>query len=98
MKVTDKINQVHHLDFLHNNLPDKCANLIIADPPYYKVKGETAMLRIQRECKIEYIKPIKEAVTKFIDDDAKEVDIKDKIAKLNEDLKSISDDRKDIQF
>ena len=40
MKVTDKINQVHHLDFLHNNLPDKCANLIIADPPYYKVKGE----------------------------------------------------------
>ena len=58
---------------------------------YKKIKGETAMLRIQRECKIEYIQPIKEAVTKFIDDDAKKVDIKDKIAKLNEDLKSISD-------
>lgn len=36
----DKINKVHHLNFLHNNLPDKCANLIIADPPYYKVKGD----------------------------------------------------------
>ena len=63
---------------------------------YKKIKGETGMLRIQRECKIEYIKPIKEAVTKLIDDDAKEVNIKDKIAKLNEDLKSISDERKDI--
>ena len=63
---------------------------------YKKIKGETGMLRIQRECKIEYIKPIKEAVTKFIDDDAKNDNIKDKIAKLNEDLKSISDDRKDI--
>ena len=40
MKVTDKINKVHHLNFLENNLPDKCANLIIADPPYYKVKGD----------------------------------------------------------
>lgn len=35
----DKINKVYHLNFLQNNLPDKCANLIIADPPYYKVKG-----------------------------------------------------------
>ena len=25
--------------FLNNNLPDKCANLIIADPPYFEVKG-----------------------------------------------------------
>jgi site-specific DNA-methyltransferase (adenine-specific) len=40
MKVTDKINKVYHLNFLENNLPDKCANLIIADPPYYKVKGD----------------------------------------------------------
>jgi site-specific DNA-methyltransferase (adenine-specific) len=40
MQVTDKINKVHHLNFLENNLPDKCANLIIADPPYYKVKGD----------------------------------------------------------
>ena len=30
---------VIHSDFLNNNLPDKCANLIIADPPYFKVKG-----------------------------------------------------------
>tara|TARA_R110000744_G_scaffold300960_2_gene410088 strand:+ start:259 stop:1230 length:972 start_codon:yes stop_codon:yes gene_type:complete len=34
------INTVHNIDFLKNNLPDKCANLIIADPPYYKVKGD----------------------------------------------------------
>ena len=43
MKITDKIdglNKVHNIDFLNNNLPDKCANLIIADPPYYKVKGD----------------------------------------------------------
>jgi len=33
-------DSVIHSDFLNNNLPDKCANLIIADPPYYKVKGE----------------------------------------------------------
>jgi site-specific DNA-methyltransferase (adenine-specific) len=39
MKVTDKINKVYHLNFLENNLPDKCANLIIADPPYFEVKG-----------------------------------------------------------
>ena len=36
----NKINKVHHLNFLENDLPDKCANLIIADPPYYKVKGD----------------------------------------------------------
>ncbi len=34
------LNRIHHLNFLDNNLPDKCANLIIADPPYYKVKGD----------------------------------------------------------
>ena len=34
------MNRVHHADFLNNNLPDKCAKLIIADPPYYKVKGD----------------------------------------------------------
>ncbi len=34
------MNTVHNIDFLNNDLPDKCANLIIADPPYYKVKGE----------------------------------------------------------
>ena len=31
---------VIHSDFLNNNLPDKCANLIIADPPYFEVKGD----------------------------------------------------------
>jgi DNA modification methylase len=35
-----KLNKVYNQDFLNNNLPDKCAKLIIADPPYYKVKGE----------------------------------------------------------
>ena len=35
-----KLNTIENIDFLTNNLPDKCANLIIADPPYYKVKGD----------------------------------------------------------
>lgn len=34
------INKVHHMNFLDNDLPDKCANLIIADPPYFEVKGD----------------------------------------------------------
>lgn len=34
------LNTVHHKNFLDNDLPDKCAKLIIADPPYYKVKGD----------------------------------------------------------
>ena len=33
------INKIHHMNFLDNTLPDKCANLIIADPPYFEVKG-----------------------------------------------------------
>jgi DNA modification methylase len=32
-------DSVIHSDFLNNNLPDKCAQLIIADPPYFEVKG-----------------------------------------------------------
>lgn len=35
-----ELNKVYHLDFLENTLPDKCANLIIADPPYFEVNGE----------------------------------------------------------
>ena len=35
-----ELNKVHNIDFLNNSLPDKCAKLIIADPPYYKVKGD----------------------------------------------------------
>ena len=35
-----ELNKVHNIDFLNNYLPDKCAKLIIADPPYYKVKGD----------------------------------------------------------
>ena len=34
------MNTVYNIDFLNNDLPDKCANLIIADPPYYTVKGD----------------------------------------------------------
>ena len=36
----DCMNSVHHLNFLDNTLPDGCAQLIIADPPYFEVKGE----------------------------------------------------------
>ena len=32
-------NTVQNINFLENNLPDKCADLIIADPPYFEVKG-----------------------------------------------------------
>jgi site-specific DNA-methyltransferase (adenine-specific) len=35
-----ELNKVYNIDFLNNDLPDKCAKLIIADPPYYKVKGD----------------------------------------------------------
>lgn len=35
-----KINKLYNCDFLLNNLPDGCADLIIADPPYFQVKGE----------------------------------------------------------
>jgi len=35
-----KINKIHNINFLDNTLPDKCANLIIADPPYFEVKGD----------------------------------------------------------
>lgn len=33
-------NKVYNMDFLNNSLPDKCANLIISDPPYFEVKGD----------------------------------------------------------
>ena len=35
-----EINKVYNIDFLNNDLPDKCAKLIIADPPYYQIKGD----------------------------------------------------------
>jgi len=35
-----ELNKIYHLDFLNNSLPDKCAQLIIADPPYFEVKGD----------------------------------------------------------
>ena len=34
-----ELNKIYHGDFTANTLPDKCANLIIADPPYFEVKG-----------------------------------------------------------
>lgn len=33
-------NTLHNCDFLANDLPDSCADLIIADPPYFEVKGD----------------------------------------------------------
>ncbi len=35
-----ELNKIHNINFLNNTLPDKCASLIIADPPYYEVKGD----------------------------------------------------------
>jgi len=34
-----ELNKVNHDNWLNNGLPDKSVNLIIADPPYFKVKG-----------------------------------------------------------
>ena len=34
-----ELNKIHNINFLANTLPDKCANVIIADPPYFEVKG-----------------------------------------------------------
>lgn len=38
--MSEKLWEVRHCDWLQNGLPDHCAQLIIADPPYYRVKGE----------------------------------------------------------
>ena len=35
----DKINEVNHKDWTKNTLEDKSVQLIIADPPYFEVKG-----------------------------------------------------------
>jgi site-specific DNA-methyltransferase (adenine-specific) len=35
-----EVNKIHHDDWMNNQLPDKSVQLIIADPPYYKVKGD----------------------------------------------------------
>jgi site-specific DNA-methyltransferase (adenine-specific) len=34
-----EINTIHNTNFLNNNLEDKSVKLIIADPPYFEVKG-----------------------------------------------------------
>lgn len=36
----DQHNTVHFKNFLENKLPAGCAKLIIADPPYFEVKGD----------------------------------------------------------
>ena len=33
-------NTIHHADWMANDLPDGSANLIIADPPYFEVRGD----------------------------------------------------------
>lgn len=35
-----ELNKIYNTDWLNNKLPDKSVQLIIADPPYYKVKGD----------------------------------------------------------
>ena len=35
-----EVNKIYYSDWMNNNLPDKSVQLIIADPPYYKVKGD----------------------------------------------------------
>ena len=35
-----ELNKAHNCDWMQNGLPDKSVQLILADPPYYKVKGD----------------------------------------------------------
>jgi DNA modification methylase len=35
-----QLNKIHHDDWMNNGLPDKSVQLIIADPPYFEVKGD----------------------------------------------------------
>jgi site-specific DNA-methyltransferase (adenine-specific) len=35
-----ELNKIHHSDWMNNGLPDKSVQLLIADPPYFEVKGE----------------------------------------------------------
>lgn len=35
-----KLNHCHNTDFSNNTMPDKSVQLIIADPPYFEVKGD----------------------------------------------------------
>jgi site-specific DNA-methyltransferase (adenine-specific) len=39
-EVYNEENTVMHGDWMQNNLPDKSVQLIIADPPYFEVKGD----------------------------------------------------------
>ncbi len=34
-----EVNKIYHDDWMNNQLPDKSVNLILADPPYFEVKG-----------------------------------------------------------
>jgi site-specific DNA-methyltransferase (adenine-specific) len=35
-----EIGKIHHDNWMNNGLPDKSVNLIIADPPYFEIKGD----------------------------------------------------------
>lgn len=35
-----EVNKIYHDDFMNNELPNKSVQLIIADPPYFEVKGD----------------------------------------------------------
>ena len=52
-----ELNKVHHLDWLENGLPDKSVQLIIADPPYFEVKGEFDFIWSSFD---EYLKDVEE--------------------------------------
>jgi DNA modification methylase len=45
----NELNKVHNADFLTNTLPDKSVQLIIADPPYFEVKGDFDFIWADRD-------------------------------------------------
>jgi site-specific DNA-methyltransferase (adenine-specific) len=35
-----ELNKIHHSDWMNNGLPNKSVQMILADPPYFEVKGD----------------------------------------------------------
>ncbi|GAA4299574.1 site-specific DNA-methyltransferase [Nibribacter koreensis] len=77
------LNKIHHQDNREGmaQLPDKCANLIIADPPYFEVKGDfdfvfpsfDAYLEFMEEQARHYKRILADNGTLFVYGDAKNI-------------------------
>ncbi len=50
-----QLNIIRNINFLDNILPNKCASLIITDPPYFEVKGKFDFIWANREDYLAYV-------------------------------------------